>query len=54
MFTSLGLSGSGGLMAGIVVIFALLPTMFIQCKGRAIRERKATDNPLDQLNTITR
>ncbi|OBT38975.1 hypothetical protein VE00_10815 [Pseudogymnoascus sp. WSF 3629] len=55
MFNSLGLSGSGVLVAGIVVVFALLPTIFIQWKGASIRKkREAMDNSLQQMNTITR
>jgi hypothetical protein len=53
MLSTLGLSGSGGLMAGIVVVFALLPTIFIQWKGRSIREKWTTDHSLEQMNTIT-
>jgi len=53
MFSSLGLSGSGGLIAGIVAVFALLPTMFIQWKGRSLREKRE-DRALTQLNTVTR
>jgi hypothetical protein len=30
MFSSLGLSGSAGLMVGLIVVFAILPTIFIQ------------------------
>jgi hypothetical protein len=40
MFASLGLRGSAGLMVGIIVMFAILPTMFIQWKGRGIREKR--------------
>ncbi|TVY85993.1 hypothetical protein LAWI1_G008258, partial [Lachnellula willkommii] len=47
MFTSLGLSGSGGLMVGMIVVFSILPTIFIQWKGAPIRTRRA-DNELDQ------
>ncbi|TVY27140.1 putative efflux pump [Lachnellula hyalina] len=50
MFTSIGLSGSGGLMVGIMVVFSILPTMFIQWKGAPIRTRRA-DKELDQVNT---
>ena len=53
MFASLGLTGSGGLMVGIIVVFGILPIIFIQWKGREIRERRAS-NELDQVNTITR
>jgi hypothetical protein len=53
MFTNVGLSGSAGLMVGIIVVFAILPTIFIQWKGRTIREKRAS-NELDQVNTITR
>jgi hypothetical protein len=40
MFKSLGYSGSGGLMVGIVVVFAVLPTMLLQWRGRTIRETR--------------
>ncbi|KAI5306232.1 hypothetical protein KEM56_001744 [Ascosphaera pollenicola] len=40
MFNNLGLRGAGGLMAGLVAAFSLLPTIFIQIKGKAIRERR--------------
>ncbi|KAI5308391.1 hypothetical protein KEM55_005842 [Ascosphaera atra] len=40
MFANLGLRGSGGLMVGIVVAAALIPTMFIQWKGKSLRQRK--------------
>jgi MFS family permease len=53
MFTSLGLRGSAGLMIGIIIAVSILPTIFIQFKGAAIREKRAT-NDLDQVNTITR
>jgi len=53
MFSSLGLSGSAGLMVGIIVVVAILPTMFIQWKGRSIRERRS-ENELSQVRTITR
>jgi hypothetical protein len=53
MFTNLGLRGSAGLMVGIIVVVSILPTVFIQWKGRLIREKRAS-NELDQVNTITR
>lgn len=53
MFASLGLSGSGGLIAGIVFVFGLLPTIFIQWKGKALRDKRE-DKTLTQMNTITR
>ncbi|CZR55677.1 related to synaptic vesicle transporter SVOP and related transporters (major facilitator superfamily) [Phialocephala subalpina] len=53
MFTSLGLSGSAGLMVGIIVVFSTLPTIFIQWKGRQIRDRRSK-NELDQVRAITR
>ncbi|KUJ09542.1 MFS transporter [Mollisia scopiformis] len=53
MFSSLGLKGSAGLMVGIIVVVAVVPVVFIQWKGRAIRERRE-DNELDQVRTITR
>ncbi|KAL3425912.1 major facilitator superfamily transporter [Phlyctema vagabunda] len=53
MFTSLGLSGSAGLMVGLLIVFSILPILFIQFKGKAIREKRAS-NELDQVNTITR
>jgi len=53
MFSSLGLSGSGGLIAGIVAVFGLLPTIFIQWKGKSLREKRS-DNSLKQMSTITR
>ncbi|ETS86270.1 hypothetical protein PFICI_00098 [Pestalotiopsis fici W106-1] len=39
MFSSIGLSGSGGLMAGIIAMCAILPIMFIHWKGRALRKK---------------
>jgi len=53
MFTSLGLRGSAGLMVGIIIVVAILPTIFVQWKGRPMRERRA-ESELDQVNTITR
>jgi hypothetical protein len=53
MFSSLGLSGSAGLMVGLIVVFSILPTIFIQWKGAPIRMRRV-ENDLDQVNTITR
>lgn len=53
MFSSLGLSGSGGLMAGIIAVFGLLPTIFIQWKGKSLREKREGTS-LDQMRTITR
>ncbi|TVY81245.1 Efflux pump radE [Lachnellula suecica] len=53
MFTNLGLDGTAGLMVGILIVFAILPIVFIQWKGAAIRIKRA-DNELDQVNTITR
>ena len=53
MFTNVGLNGSAGLMVGIIVVFAILPTIFIQWKGRTIREKRVS-NELDQVNTINR
>jgi hypothetical protein len=53
MFTSLGLAGSAGLMVGLIVVFSILPIIFIQWKGRQIRERKS-ENELDQVRTMTR
>ncbi|KAE8447004.1 hypothetical protein EG329_011138 [Mollisiaceae sp. DMI_Dod_QoI] len=53
MFSSLGLSGSAGLMVGIIIVFSVLPTIFIQWKGRQIKERRS-ENELDQVRTITR
>jgi len=53
MFSSIGLSGSAGLMVGLIVVFSILPTVFIQWKGAPIRMRRA-ENDLDQVNTITR
>jgi hypothetical protein len=52
MFSSLGLSGSAGLMVGIIAVFSILPTILIQ-KGQDIREKRS-ENDLDQVNTITR
>jgi hypothetical protein len=53
MFTSLGLRGSAGLMVGIIIVVAILPTIYVQWKGRPMREKRA-ENDLDQVNTITR
>ncbi|RDW69933.1 hypothetical protein BP5796_08330 [Coleophoma crateriformis] len=53
MFTSLGLSGSAGLMVGIIIAVSVLPTIYIQMQGKAIREKRVA-NELDQVNTITR
>jgi hypothetical protein len=53
MLTSLGLPGSGGLMVGIVLLFSVIPTIFILWRGRVIRERR-TENELDRMATITR
>jgi hypothetical protein len=53
MFSRLGLSGSAGLMVGIIIVFSILPTILIQWKGRGIREKRS-ENELDQVNTITR
>jgi hypothetical protein len=53
MFTNVGLNGSAGLMVGIIVVFAVLPIIFIQLKGGNIREKRAS-NELDKVNTITR
>jgi len=53
MFTSLGLAGSAGLMVGLIVVFSILPVIFIQVKGRQIRDRKS-ENELNQVRTITR
>lgn len=53
MLSSLGLGGSAGLMCGLVVVVSILPIMFIQWRGRSLREKRAA-NGLDQVNTITR
>jgi hypothetical protein len=53
MFSSLGLSGSGGLMVGIIAVFAVLPTVFLQWAGKGMREKRR-GNELGTLNTITR
>ena len=53
MFANVGLSGSAGLMVGIIVVVAVLPIIFIQWKGKGIREKRVS-NELDQVNTITR
>jgi len=53
MFSSLGLSGSGGLMVGIIAVFAVLPTVFLQWARKGMRE-KWRGNELGTLNTITR
>jgi hypothetical protein len=50
MFDSIGFKGSAGLMIGIIVVFAILPVLFIQFRGKAIREKRAEN----QMNTITR
>ena len=52
IFSSLGLSGSGGLIAGIVTVFGLFPTIFIHWKGKSLREKRM-DNALDKIRTIT-
>jgi len=53
MFSSLGLSGSGGLMVGIIAVFAVLPTVFLQWAGKGMRDKRRGDE-LGTLNTITR
>lgn len=53
MFNSIGLGGSAGLMCGLIVVFSVLPTIFIQWHGKPMREKRATTE-LSQLNTITR
>lgn len=53
MFTSIGLGGSAGLMCGIIAVFSALPIMYVQWRGRQMREKRAL-NELDQVNTITR
>ena len=40
-------------MVGIIVVFAVLPTVFIRWKGMAIRERRVSTE-LEQVNSITR
>ncbi|RFU33790.1 hypothetical protein B7463_g2535, partial [Scytalidium lignicola] len=41
MVANCGLKGTAGLMAGIVFIFTVLPTVFVQWKGKKLREWKA-------------
>jgi hypothetical protein len=41
------------LMVGIIIVVAILPTIYVQWKGRPMREKRAEDD-LDQVNTITR
>ena len=53
MFTNAGLNGTAGIMVGLIVVISILPTIYIQWKGKAIREKRAS-NELDQVNTITR
>ena len=53
MLDNVGLSGSAGLMTGLIVAFAVLPVIFVQWKGKKIRERR-TENELNVVNTITR
>jgi len=40
MFDSIGLKQSAGLMVGILFVFVILPVVFIQLRGGAIRERE--------------
>lgn len=53
MFANLGFRGSAGLMVGIIIVFSILPTVFVQLRGRGIGEKRSK-NELDQVNTITR
>lgn len=53
MFSSLGYRGSAGLMVGIIIMVSIAPTVYIQWKGRGIREKRS-ENELNQINTITR
>lgn len=53
MFDNAGLKGTAGIMVGIVVVASVLPTIYIQWKGKALREKRA-GMELDQVNTITR
>lgn len=47
--------GSDGPMARIVIVFTLLPTMFIQWKRRSIQEKnKSAGRSLVKVNTITK
>jgi hypothetical protein len=40
MFDNLGLNGSAGLMVGILAVFAVVPTMWIQWRGEKIRMKE--------------
>lgn len=46
MLSGLGLRGSGGLIAGMIVVLSVLPMMFIHWKGRALRDNKAVGSQL--------
>lgn len=37
MFTNVGLYGSAGIAAGLMIAFSILPTIFLQFKGRSLR-----------------
>lgn len=55
MFTNTGLSGSAGIMIGIVVVVSIIPTLFIQWKGGKIRVKgHEKEAQLKVANTITR
>ncbi|KAH8816582.1 major facilitator superfamily domain-containing protein [Xylogone sp. PMI_703] len=41
MITNCGLKGAAGVMVGIVFIFSVLPTVYIQWKGKSLREKRA-------------
>ncbi|KAG0645532.1 MFS general substrate transporter [Hyphodiscus hymeniophilus] len=53
MFASIGLDGSAGLMVGMIVACSIIPIVFIQWKGKSIREKRASDE-FDQVETATR
>ncbi|RFU24184.1 hypothetical protein B7463_g12154, partial [Scytalidium lignicola] len=42
MVTTCGLKGSAGLMVGLVLVVSILPTIFIQWKGKSLREKRAS------------
>ncbi|KAK4508086.1 hypothetical protein PRZ48_001824 [Zasmidium cellare] len=45
MLSSLGGSGSGGLMAGIVFVVSIIPVVIVQWKGQQWRKAKVTSPP---------
>lgn len=37
MFTNVGLYGSAGIAAAMMIVFSIIPTIFLQWKGQALR-----------------